>query len=76
MTDANIDRCQESQKIIVIIEFSTFKLFTMQNFVENSQPHSPFPFLKIAVIILSMSSSIYFDHKEFWKQMKTLSNAN
>ena len=33
MTRANIDRCQESQKTIVIDEFSTFKLFTMQNFV-------------------------------------------
>ena len=35
MTDANIDRCQESQKTIAINEFSTFKLFTMQHFVEN-----------------------------------------
>ena len=43
MTGANIDRCQESQKIIVINEFSTFKLLTMQNFVENGLPHSPFP---------------------------------
>ena len=43
MTGANIDRCQESQKIIVINEFSTFKLFTMQNFEENGLPHSQFP---------------------------------
>ena len=35
MTIANIGRYQESQKTIVINEFSTFKLFTMQNFVEN-----------------------------------------
>ena len=35
MTDANIVRCQESQKTIVINEFSTFKLYTMQNFVEE-----------------------------------------
>ena len=35
MTGANIGRCQESQKTIVINEFNTFKLFTMQNFVEN-----------------------------------------
>ena len=35
MTGANIGRCQESQKTIVINEFSTFKLFSMQSFVEN-----------------------------------------
>ena len=35
MTGANTERCQESQKIIVINEFSTFKLFNMQNFMEN-----------------------------------------
>ena len=35
MTGANIDRCQESQKTVAINEFSIFKLFTMQNFVEN-----------------------------------------
>ena len=28
-------RCQESQKTIVINEFSTFRLFIMENFVEN-----------------------------------------
>ena len=43
MPGANIYRCQESQKTIVINEFSTFKLFTMQNFVENGWPHSLFP---------------------------------
>ena len=32
---ANIGKWQESQKTIVIGEFSTFKLFTTQNFVEN-----------------------------------------
>ena len=35
MTGANIGRYQESQKTIVINEFSTFKLFSMQSFVEN-----------------------------------------
>ena len=35
MTHTNIGRCQESQKTIVINEFSTFKLYTMQNFVEE-----------------------------------------
>ena len=29
------DRCQESQKTIVLNEFSTFKLFIIQNFVVN-----------------------------------------
>ena len=32
---ANIGKWQESQKTIVIGEFSTFKLFTTQNLVEN-----------------------------------------
>ena len=32
---ANIGKCQESQATIVTSEFGTFKLFTMQNFVEN-----------------------------------------
>ena len=32
---ANIGKCQESQKTIVIGEFSTFKLFTTQNVAEN-----------------------------------------
>ena len=35
MTGANIDKCQESQKTIAINEFSTLKLLTNQNFVEN-----------------------------------------
>ena len=35
MTAANIGSCHESQKTIVVNEFSTFKLFTMQNFEEN-----------------------------------------
>ena len=35
MIGANIDRYQESQKTIVFNEFSNFKLFTLQNFVEN-----------------------------------------
>ena len=38
------DRCQESQKVIVINQFSPLRLFTMQNFVVNGSPHSPFPF--------------------------------
>ena len=40
---ANIGRYQESQKTIAMNEFSTFKLFSMQSFVENCSPHSPFP---------------------------------
>ena len=35
MTAANIGSCHESQKTIAVNEFSTFKLFTMQNFEEN-----------------------------------------
>ena len=35
MISANIGRCQESQKTIVVNEFNTFKLVTMQIFVEN-----------------------------------------
>ena len=35
MAGANIGSSQESQKAIVINEFSTFKLFMMQNFVGN-----------------------------------------
>ena len=35
MAGANIGRCHESQKTILINEFSTLKLFIMQNFVEN-----------------------------------------
>lgn len=43
MTGANIDRSQELQITIVITEFSTFKLYSLQNFVVNGKPHSPFP---------------------------------
>ena len=43
MTGANIDRCQKSHQTIVINEFSTFKLFSVQNFVKNDEPDSPFP---------------------------------
>ena len=55
MTGANIDRCQESQKTIVINEFSTFKSFTMQNFVENGYPQSPFP--------VSLFKDSHLEHK-------------
>ena len=57
MTVANIGRCQESQKTIVINEFSTFKLFTICKILwkmVNLIPRSlfPFPFLKIALFWL------------------------
>ena len=78
--DLKDGRCQhwqvsESQKTIVINEFSTFKLFTMQNFVwkmVNLIPRSPFPFLKIADSVecisnLTLNSQKIIDYKRTLK---------
>ena len=86
MEGANLGRCQESQKTIVISEFSTFKLFTMLNFMVISSPHSPFPnshpsfpvprppfpFLKIA-ISLSFNAAKYISSETaitFWTPLR------
>ena len=78
MTGINISRCQESQKTIVINEFSTFKLFTMQNFVwkmVNLIPRFPFPFLKIADSVecisnLTLNSQKIIDYKRTLKAIR------